>query len=87
MSCPASIYNSAGTELFSWETSKGPPLHVSPSLPLQEEVEEEEDMWGWGGGSQQASRVSSLVACDMPVLRSPAGVSQWVVGPTTPVVC
>lgn len=42
---------------------------------------------GMGGGSQQASRVSSLVASDMPAFHPPAGVSQWVVGPTTPVVC
>lgn len=47
---------------------------------------------GGGGGvggctrSRRASRVSSLMAFDMPVLRPPAGVSQWVAGPTTPVV-
>lgn len=43
--------------------------------------------WSVGGThSLRASRVSSLMAFDMPVLRPPAGVSQWVAGPTTPVV-
>lgn len=42
---------------------------------------------GGGRHSQWASRVSSLMAFDMPILRPPAGVSQWVAGPTTPVVC
>lgn len=65
-------------ELFSW----APPMFLHHCLCRRTTC------CGWGGGcSQQTSRVSSLVACDMPVFRPPAGVSQWVVGPATPVVC
>lgn len=39
-----------------------------------------------GKRSRRASRVSSLMAFDMPILRPPAGVSQWVARTTTPVV-
>lgn len=62
-------------------TLTGHPANMSAAKQL--------NLWALMGGthSQWASRVSSLMAFDMPILPPPAGVSQWVAGPTTPVVC